>query len=434
MARITEWGLISSRDFDTPKVFPLLLTNIHMASDMAHAESKSTESKVQDLEVKDAQIIFNSVWASLEDELGEENLCFPKEIFWLNGAPGAGKGTNTDFIMQYRDLTAPPLVVSSLLKSPEAQKMKDAGMLVGDRDVIEIMLRKLLDPVYKTGAVVDGFPRTKVQVECVKLLYQKLIDLRNKFKETLYSEQFKKPHFHIVVLFIDEKESVKRQLNRGMEAQAHNEEVIESGVGELEELRPTDLDPEAALNRYRTFKEKTYGALKDLREIFFYHFINAHGSLEVVRQRIDDELRYQGSLELDEATYDRISNIPVAMSISKHARQDLVDRLDAYVERQEALFNQVVELIKRDFIPIIERHAISGTAVVNTEDQVLHDPDALAMLIDIFSERGYHAIVDVHREEVPDSIDPKTFKIKTRIKLIYRVRVQFKGSEIRRGR
>ncbi|MGZ0657416.1 nucleoside monophosphate kinase [Coraliomargarita sp. W4R53] len=401
---------------------------------MANAESKPTESKVQDLEVKDAQIIFNSVWASLEDELGEESLCFPKEIFWLNGAPGAGKGTNTNFIMQYRDLTAPPLVVSGLLKSPEAQKMKDAGMLVGDRDVIEIMLRKLLDPVYKTGAVVDGFPRTKVQVECVKLLYQKLIDLRNKFKETLYSEQFKKPHFHIVVLFIDEKESVKRQINRGLEAEAHNEEVAESGVGELEELRPTDLDPEAALNRYRTFKEKTYGALKDLREIFFYHFINAHGSLEVVRQRIDDELRYQGSLELDEATYDRISSIPVAMSISKHARQDLVDRLDAYVERQETLFMQVIELIRRDFMPIIERHAISGSAVVNTEDKVLLDPDALAMLIDIFSERGYHATVDVHREEIPDSINPKTFKIKTRIKLIFRVRVQFKGSEIRRGR
>ena len=405
-----------------------------MASDKASPEIKPAEDKIQDLEVKDAQIIFNSVWASLEDEIGEENLRFPKEIFWLNGAPGAGKGTNTNFIMQYRDLTAPPLVVSALLKSPEAQKMKDAGMLVGDREVIEIMLQKLLDPIYKTGAVVDGFPRTKVQVECVKLLYQKLIDLRNKFKETLYCEHFKKPHFHIVVLFIDEKESVKRQMNRGVEAQAHNEEVRESGVGEIEELRPTDLDPEAALNRYRTFKEKTYGALKDLREIFFYHFINAHGTIEAVRQRIDDELRYQGSLELDEATYDRISSIPVALTISKHARQDLVDRLDAYVDRQEPLFEKVVALIKSDFMPIIERHAISGSAVINTEDSVLHDPDALGMLIDIFSERGYHAIVDLNREEIPDSIDPKTFKIKTRIKLIFRVRVQFKGSDIRRGR
>jgi adenylate kinase len=405
-----------------------------MAPNSADTANENDPKQVRDLEVKDAQIIFNSVWARLEEEFGEEHLRFPKETFWLNGAPGAGKGTNTDFIMKYRDLTAPPLVVSSLLQSPEAEKMKDAGMLVGDREVIEIILRKLLEPVYKSGAVVDGFPRTKVQVECVKLLYSKLVELRGKYLSTLYSEYFKKPHFHIVVLFVDEKESVKRQINRGLEARAHNDEVRESGVGELVELRATDLDPAAALNRYRTFKEKTYGALKDLREIFFYHFINAHGPVEVVRARIDEELRYQGSLELDEATYDRLSALPIASTLSNHARQDLVDRLDSYEQREPALLEKVVGIIKQDFMPIIERHAISGTAVINSEDTTFEDPEALAMLIDVFSERGYHAIIDVNREEVPDSIDPKTFKIKTRIKYIYRVRVHFKGSDIRRGR
>ncbi|MEC7486901.1 MAG: nucleoside monophosphate kinase [Verrucomicrobiota bacterium] len=393
----------------------------------------STQS-VHDLEVKDAQIIFNSVWSALEKEIGEENLHFPKEIFWLNGAPGAGKGTNTDFIMQYRDLTAPPLVVSSLLLSVEARKRIDAGLLAGDREVIEILLRKLIDPVYKSGAVVDGFPRTKVQVECVKLFYRKLTELRNKFKSTPYYESFKKPHFHIVVLFVDEKESVLRQIKRGKEAVAHNEKVKESGVGEFLEVRVTDLNAKACHNRYRTFKEKTYGALKDLREIFFYHFINAHGSINEVRQRIDEELRYQGSLELDEATYDRVSCIPVASQLSVHARQDLVDRLDSYEYRQTDLFKQVVEVIKSEFMPIVTRHAISGTAVINSESEVLMDSDALAMLIDVFSERGYHAIVDVNRLDVPDSIDPKTFKITCKIKKIVRVRVRFIGSEIRRGR
>lgn len=387
-----------------------------------------------DLEVKDAQYIFQSVWTMLVDELGEEELRFPKEIFWLNGAPGAGKGTNTNFIMKFRDLTAPPVVVSSLLESPDARKKIDAGMLVGDREVIEIILRKLLEPVFQSGAVVDGFPRTKVQVECVKLLFNKLVALRNKYSSTLYSEYFKKPHFHIVVLFVDEKESVKRQLYRGQQARIHNEEVNESGDGELMEVRPTDLDPSAALNRYRTFKEKTYGALKDLRAIFFYHFINAQGSLEEVRARIDKELCYQGSLELDEATYDRLSSIPIASTLSKHARQDLVDRLDTYEQRNTELFAKVVDTINRNFMPIILRHAISGMSIVNTEDATFDDPEALSMLIDIFSERGYHAIIDIQNEEVPESIDPKTFKIKTRIKRIYRVRVQFKGSEIRRGR
>ncbi len=405
-----------------------------MSSLSVDTKCASGNKKLDDLEVKDAQFIFNSVWGTLKREFGEESLHFPKEIFWLNGAPGAGKGTNTNFIMQFRDLTAPPLVVSELLKSPEALKKIDAGMLVGDREVIEVILRKLLQPTYKSGAVVDGFPRTKVQVECVKLLYNKLTALRSKYAQTPSEEFFKKPHYHIVVLFVDEKESVKRQLHRGRQAQLHNEEVRESGVGELMEVRSTDLDPNAALNRYRTFKEKTYDALKDLREIFFYHFINAHGTLEEVRERIDKELRYQGSLELDEATYDDISSIPIARALGAHARQDLVDRLDSYEQHQKELFKQVIETISKEFMPIIVRHAISGMAVVNTENKVFNDPDALAMLIDIFSERGYHATVDLNREEVPESVDPKTFKINVRIKRIYRVRIQFKGSEIRRGR
>jgi len=369
-----------------------------MASKPTGTATVIDSKKLHDLEVKDAQFIFQSVWTLLEEELGEENLRFPKEIFWLNGAPGAGKGTNTDFIMRYRDLTAPPVVVSELLKSPEARKKIDAGMLVGDREVIEIILRKLLEPIYQTGAVVDGFPRTKVQVECVKLLFNKLVALRNKYADTLFAQYLKKPHFHIVVLFVDEKESVRRQLYRGEQAKLHNDEVGESGVGELMEVRATDLDPAAALNRYRTFKEKTYGALKDLREIFFYHFINAHGTIDEVRRRIDKELRYQGSLELDEATYDRLSSIPIASTLSKHARQDLVDRLDSYEQCNVDLFEKVVNTINHDFMPIIQRHAISGMAVVNTEDAVFHDDQALAMLIDIFSERGYHAIIDVHRE------------------------------------
>ena len=286
---------------------------------------------------------------------------------------------------------------------------------------------------FSDGAVVDGFPRTKVQVECVKQLYTKLVELRKQFVGRLKRMLLKSRTF-ILSFYLSMRRKVWRQLYRGEQAKAHNEEVIESGVGEVVELRATDLDREAAISRYRTFKEKTYDALKDLREIFFYHFINAHGSIETVRARIDEELSYQASLELDEATYDQLAPIRVASSLSLHARQELVNRLDAYVEKQGALFAQVVDIVKHDFMPIVERHAISGIAVVNSENPVFHNPEALAMLIDIFSERGFHALVDLHREEVPDSIDRDTFKIITREKRIYRVRIHFQQSQIRRVR
>src|SRR6476659_10142282 len=82
---------------------------------------KVTAEKVSDLEIKDAQLIFESVWQELENEYGRENLQFPKELILLGGAPGAGKGTNTDFIRRIRDISAEPIVVSQLLDSPEAR-------------------------------------------------------------------------------------------------------------------------------------------------------------------------------------------------------------------------------------------------------------------------------------------------------------------------
>jgi adenylate kinase len=397
------------------------------------ADENSAYQPVSDLEIKDAQLIFNSVWSALEEEYGTENLRFPREIFWLNGAPGAGKGTHTQFIMKYRDYTAAPIVVSELLKSPEARKRIDAGLLVGDREVTELVFKALLDPDYASGAIVDGYPRTKTQVECLKLFYHKLNELRREYLNTLLSAHFHKPQFHILVLFIDEAESIQRQLLRGRKAMEHNREVEASGFGEKKEVRKTDLDEDAARERYRTFKEVTYDALRTLRRVFHYHFINAHGSIPAVQERIINELQYQSSLELDQATYDRLSSIPIASHIVQHARQDLVERLDEYETHHTELFARVVKLVEEKFMPIVFRHAISGRAAINSEDPLMDDPMALAMLIDVFSERGYHAVIDIRREEIPDSIDPKSFKITCRHKKVYRVTVSFAGSEIRRG-
>ena len=69
---------------------------------------QSSNVRSPDLEIKDARIIFNAVWESLESEFGHEQLRFPKEIILLGGAPGAGKGTNTGFIMEARGLPALP--------------------------------------------------------------------------------------------------------------------------------------------------------------------------------------------------------------------------------------------------------------------------------------------------------------------------------------
>ncbi|MBL4576577.1 MAG: nucleoside monophosphate kinase [Opitutaceae bacterium] len=396
-------------------------------------KSTPKPKKHQDLEIKDAQIIFTNVWSDLEQEIGRENLRFPKELILLRGAPGAGKGTNAPFIMKVRGLTCEPIVISQLLDTPDAQRIKNVGGMVGDQEVISILFRELLKPAYKDGAILDGFPRTKVQVECLKLLFAKMTQLRREYYNTSLSPFFRQPIIHIMVLFVDEKESIARQLKRGEEVYEHNKEVRESGVGELLEERVTDLQKDSARHRYKIFKEQTFDALQSLREIFHYHFINAQGTIDEVQRNIIKELQYQSSIELDPRTYDCLRNLPTAEEIAVHARQELVRRLDGYEFNHAELFQKVIRFIERKIMPIVLRHAISGRAYINSEDSLMDDSLALSILIDIFSERGFHAIVDVHRQEIPESMDLETGKICCRTKRVYRIQIRFTGSEIRRG-
>ena len=384
-----------------------------------------------DLEIKDAQLIFGSVMRELEQEFGRAQLRFPKELILLGGAPGAGKGTNTDFIRKVRGIDAPPVVVSELLATPEARAIKARGGMVGDREVVGILFRKLLEPAQQNGALLDGFPRTKVQVECLKMLFDEMMALRQEFSGTPEVVHFKQPTFHIMVLFVDEAESVARQLKRGRQVIAHNEEVTRSGVGELWEERTTDFSEGLARNRYRVFKEQTYDALVSLKQIFRYHFINAQAPIPEVQANIVRELEYQSSLELDPPTFDKLRRLPLASEIIRHARQELVRRLDSYEVEHPQTFSRVIEFIEGRIMPIVVRHALSGTANINSEDTLFEEPVALAMLIDIFSERGFHATVDIKRVLRPLRVDLQTGEIQSESKKVFRFIVRFKHAEIR---
>jgi len=391
----------------------------------------ATVTNSPELEVKDAHLIFGAVWRDLEGEFGRSGMRFPRELILLGGAPGAGKGTNSDFIRKVRGIDAPPIVISKLLNTPEARAVKSRGGMVGDREVVSILLRKLLEPEQQNGALLDGFPRTKVQVECLKLLYDEMIALRREFYDTQEVIHFKQPIFQIMVLFVDEAESVARQLKRGRQVVAHNEEIARSGVGERWEERGTDSSEGLARNRYRVFKEQTYDALVSLKEIFHYHFINGQAPIPEVQANIVRELEYQSSLELDPRTFDRLRGLPLASEIVRHARQDLVRRLDGYEVQQPETFRRVVDFIEGKMMPIVARHAVSGVASINSEDLLFEDPAALAMLIDVFSERGFHATVDVTRVGVPLRFDLQTGEIYSQEKMVFRFTVRFRSAEIR---
>ena len=115
--------------------------------------------------VADPELIFQLTWRRLATQHGgEEQIQLPCEILFLGGAPGAGKGTMTPYILSERGLDAQPVVMSSLLNSPVAQKIIEQGGLVSDFEVFQMLLEQLARPEQAKGCMVDGFPRTVVQV------------------------------------------------------------------------------------------------------------------------------------------------------------------------------------------------------------------------------------------------------------------------------
>lgn len=400
---------------------------------MSSSAPNRNAPKALDLEVKDVRVIFTPIWDALEAEVGREHLCFPKEIILLGGAPGAGKGTQTQFIMEARGLTCPPIVMSELLTTPEMEKLKAQGGMVGDTEAVAALLRELLKPIYRDGVVLDGFPRTPVQVECLKLLVDRIQQLHSEFASTPLAMHFRRPTIHAMVLFVSENTSLARQVSRGRESAEHNKQVAETGVGTALELRSTDLSEDLVRRRYRVFKEQTWAALTSLKQLYHYHFVNAEGSIEDVQANILEELQYQSSLELDPSTFQRLRTIPLAAEIAVHARQELVRRLDSYEIEHTELLSEIVELINTKFMPTIRRHAVSGVAHVNSEDTIFEKPGAIPMLIDVFSERGFNAAVDKDIQEVPQRIDLTTGAITCRPKVVHRIQVHFTASKIRRS-
>jgi len=77
-------------------------------------------------------------------------------------------------------------------------------------------------------------------------------------------------------------------------------------------------------------------------------------------------------------------------------------------------------------MPIVLRHAISGIALINTEDPLLEDPLALATLIDVFPT-WLHATWTSIASTCPCGSTPPQERSQCRIKKVYRTQIRFKA-------
>ncbi|KAI7854960.1 hypothetical protein BDC45DRAFT_507358 [Circinella umbellata] len=381
-------------------------------------------------EIKDAKLIFNQAWKNIEDHYGRENIHLPREFIFLMGAPGSGKGTHTPSILRARGITNPPISVSQLLQTPECKELINQGQMISDRYVIELVLHAMLDCDPTVGVLVDGFPRTDIQVEALKMLHEKMAELRREYYHTDRRDQFPRPVFRICVLYVDEDISVQRQLARGKMIREHNLEVKKTGQGVFWEERVTDNDESVIRNRYAIFKAH-YGSLLKLSKMFPFHLINATGSIMEVMEIILREFEYQSSLELESDTYDAISHIPLATSIGVHARQELISRLEHYQDYEPILLHHAIQFIDDHIIPQVTRHSISGHARIRTEDPMLGDSHFVDIVMDVLSERGYHVSFDERTHHEPVRVDLTTGKIELQTQHTYMLSIHFPKHYIR---
>jgi adenylate kinase len=99
----------------------------------------------------------------------------------LLGAPGAGKGTQATFICQKYGI--PQISTGDMLRAAvkagtelgqQAKKVMDAGGLVSDGLIINLVKERIAQPDCAHGFLFDGFPRTLPQADAMKAAGVKL--------------------------------------------------------------------------------------------------------------------------------------------------------------------------------------------------------------------------------------------------------------------
>ncbi len=178
----------------------------------------------------------------------------------LFGPPGAGKGTQSEFLIEkYKlfyistgDILRKEIAEGSAL-GLEARSIIASGGLVSDEIIVQIIEKTIQSNPNANGFLFDGFPRTYIQAYILEGLMIKLNTALN----------------CLISLEVDEETSVQRLLERGKQSgrMDDNEKVIR--------------------NRLHEYNEKTLPVLNFYKEKGNYFAVNGSQSIEQVSTDIE---------------------------------------------------------------------------------------------------------------------------------------------------
>jgi len=201
-----------------------------------------------------------------------------RRILILLGPPGAGKGTVGSILSEEWKL---PIISSGdILREniknrtdigKKAKEYMEAGSLVPDEIVIEMISQELKKPIYNDGFILDGFPRTTNQA----MMLEKIIDGKADIK--------------VIYLKADDDFLVKRlSLRRVCEKCGKiyhlvnippaKEGICDVCGGNL--IQRVDDKEEVVRNRLNVYRELTSPLIEYYRNKNILYEVNGEGHLE----------------------------------------------------------------------------------------------------------------------------------------------------------
>ena len=211
----------------------------------------------------------------------------------LLGAPGSGKGTQAEKLTHDFDL--PQISTGNLLRQAivdgsdigkKAKAIMDAGDLVSDEIVLELIKESLSDNSSRYGFVLDGYPRNINQAESLKALLN-IMDLQLDCT---------------VLIDVDSEILIKRlsgrricsktgkTINIYFSKQSEIDQCIEAG-GEL--IQRTDDNLESITNRINVYKKQTEPLIDYYQSDGLLKVVDGNGGIEVVYTRLTQAIGLQ---------------------------------------------------------------------------------------------------------------------------------------------
>ena len=204
----------------------------------------------------------------------------------LFGSPGVGKGTQAKILSS--KLNIPHISTGDILrqavkeKTPlgiEAQKIMDKGNLVSDEIMYGIIKETFLNPGFKKGFILDGYPRSSTQASSLDNIL----------------EELKISDVYFLAITADEDELVRRLTNRRACKVCHNifsfTDIKDIDTcptcGAVNSFYQRDDDTEKVIrHRLEVYRSSTAPVLEHYQKLNKVIFINGDDPVEEVTTNI----------------------------------------------------------------------------------------------------------------------------------------------------